>query len=526
MIQDLLIISLSIGKYIFASALMGIFYYLLFREKTTFNSCRIYLISIALVSLLISQFNIVVYTPPTTIIEVPKESELKFKEENASSKIANIQSPVTSIQTANEQNKLLTVSNITIVVYITVTSVLFILLLIQLLKILTLKRRGKLTTKDGFEIVQSGEILTPFSFYKTIFLSPNLSGSKLEMIFKHEQWHIKHRHYLDVFIMEVLVRLFWFNPVLWWVRRELRNVSEFHADRSVLDEGQDLYKYQTIILEEVMEYNHYLANGFNNSFTKKRFIMMKKKCNIRYATLRRTLILPFFISVFSLLCFTTGKSEVKYEVKNDENADLEKMPNPITQLSLTSKQTLSKTINSDSVVVDSSKFVSASQKEKQSNLVLSNSQITEETADLLLNSFDSRLSSSIEKINKLLKEDNVLAIKQGLYSAITVFDRYSSDKKINNLVLSDEFCNSVTETDLIKCVDDFTRIKNEVEKLKNSNSKEAKLQGHRSQMNIYLNSELMKKVSKEMHRIQMQDHYSARNYYNNSSSAKVTTPTH
>ena len=215
MIQDLLIISLSIGKYIFASALMSIFYYLLFREKTTFNSCRIYLISIALVSLLISQFNIVVYTPPTTIIEVPKESELKFKEENASSKIANIQSPVTSIQTANEQNKLLTVSNITIVVYITVTSVLFILLLIQLLKILTLKRRGKLTTKDGFEIVQSGEILTPFSFYKTIFLSPNLSGSKLEMIFKHEQWHIKHRHYLDVFIMEVLVRLFWFNPVLW-----------------------------------------------------------------------------------------------------------------------------------------------------------------------------------------------------------------------------------------------------------------------------------------------------------------------
>jgi len=258
MIQELLALGLPIGKYILAAALMVAFYWFLFREKATFNNCRVYLLSIALVAILISQFSIVVYTPPAEIVEIEAVQTMPIINNNqySSNQSAISQVPVLaanpkSAEKVAEPNKylaLLTVKKVALAVYITVTSILFILLLIQLFSILALKRRGKLTVINGFEIVESPEIPTPFSFYKTIFLSPNLTGSKLEMILKHEQWHIKHRHYLDVFIIEILVRLFWFNPVLWWVRRELRNVSEFHADRSVLDEGLNLYNYQAAIL--------------------------------------------------------------------------------------------------------------------------------------------------------------------------------------------------------------------------------------------------------------------------------------
>ena len=333
MIQELLALALPVGKYILAAILMVIFYWFLFREKTSFNNSRMYLLSIALVAILISQFSIVVYTPPAHVVEIEAAPAVSVMSNQLSSATPpQTTTPTTvSITTSKpvekhaEPNKylaLLTVKNIVLSVYIAVTTVLFMLLFVQFFKILGLKRRGRLTTRDGFEVIESDEIPTPFSFYKIIFLSPNLTGAKLDMILKHEQWHIKHRHYVDVFIIEVLVRLLWFNPVLWWVRRELRNVSEFHADRSVLDEGQDLYKYQTIILEEVMENNPYLANGFNNSFTRKRFIMMKNKCHIRFAMLRRALYVPFLVIAFSLFSFTIGKGEVKYVEKQFEKSEL------------------------------------------------------------------------------------------------------------------------------------------------------------------------------------------------------------
>jgi len=334
MTQELLALGFPIGKYILAAALMVAFYWFLFREKASFNNCRLYLLSIALVAILISQFNIVVYTPPAQVVEIEAVPALSVMSNQLSSAtppqtittpttVSMVAStPVEKLAKPNRYIALLTVKNIVLTVYIAVTIVLFVLLFVQFFKILGLKRRGRLTTKDGFEVIESDEIPTPFSFYKTIFLSPNLTGAKLEMILKHEQWHIKHRHYVDVFIIEILVRLLWFNPVLWWVRRELRNVSEFHADRSVLDEGQDLYKYQTVILEEVMENNPYLANGFNNSFTRKRFIMMKNKCHIRFTMLRRALYVPFLVLVFSLFSFTIGKSEVRYVEKKSEKSEL------------------------------------------------------------------------------------------------------------------------------------------------------------------------------------------------------------
>ena len=91
MIQDLLTLSLSIAKYIIAAAIMVIFYHFLYREKTTFNQCRRCLFSIALVALIISQFNIVIYTPPVRVVEVESplitSKGIEFKNVNSTTTI-------------------------------------------------------------------------------------------------------------------------------------------------------------------------------------------------------------------------------------------------------------------------------------------------------------------------------------------------------------------------------------------------------------------------------------------------------
>ena len=503
MTQELLTLGLPIGKYILASALMVIFYWFLFREKATFNNCRLYLLSIALVAILISQFSIVVYTPPAKIVEIEAVQTMPIIINNPmnNTQSAITQTPVSAtspkaVEKSAEPNKylaLLTVKNVALGVYISVTSVLFALLLVQLFRILALKRRGQMTVKDEFKVVESAEIPTPFSFYKTIFLSPNLTGSKLEMILKHEQWHIKHRHYLDVFIIEILVRLFWFNPVLWWVRRELRNVSEFHADRSVLDEGHNLYKYQTIILEEVMENNPYLANGFNNSFTKKRFIMMKNKCHIRFTTLRRALILPFFIAVFSLLCFTTGISQVKYKTKSTSNQ----------QEKFHLKDSL--VVTTDTVNVDSS-FTTDSIKmilPDNSTLSLGASNLNKQQIDKALNDCSTQTALALKELDKIIRNNSKSIKNEDLNLIFKNLDMNGGGKNLGQLPFSDKFLSSITKDDLKSFQANLYNLKVNVDKLKKESSSQTKMEGFSQQVMSLFQNQLFSKIFSEAMQMNM-----------------------
>lgn len=72
-----------------------------------------------------------------------------------------------------------------------------------------------------------------------------------------------------------------------------------------------------MILEDIAGKIPYAVNAFNNSFTKKRFLMMKNGVTIRYRYLRRIAILPFFVIVFALFSFTTGEAEIIYVDKQE-----------------------------------------------------------------------------------------------------------------------------------------------------------------------------------------------------------------
>lgn len=533
MIQELLALGFPIGKYILAAALMVAFYWFLFREKATFNNCRLYLLSIALVAILISQFSIVVYTPPAEIVEIEAVQTMPIISNNhySNNQSATSQVPVLaanpkSAEKVAEPNKylaLLTVKKVALAVYSSVTSILFILLLIQLFSILALKRRGKLTVKDEFEIVESAEIPTPFSFYKTIFLSPNLTGFKLEMILKHEQWHIKHRHYLDVFIIEILVRLFWFNPVLWWVRRELRNVSEFHADRSVLDEGQDLYKYQTVILEEVMENNPYLANGFNNSFTKKRFIMMKNKCHIRFATLRRALILPFFIGVFSLLCFTTGQSQVKYKAKNTSKSNLQAESYLKDSMDVTLDTVNSMHFNA-TFTPDSIKMILPN----NNTLSLGAGNLNKQQIDKALNDCSTQTALALKELDKIIRNNSTSIKNEDLNLIFKNLDMNGGGKNLGQLPFSDKFLSSITKDDLKSFHANLYNLKVNVDKLKKESSSQTKIEGFSQQVMSLFENKLFSKIFSEAMQLSMpkfdskpQSHKVIETIFSNGTTTKV-----
>lgn len=124
-------------------------------------------------------------------------------------------------------------------------------------------------------ILRAAWIQTPFSFGRLIFLPAGRTPADERLFIQHEQAHIACRHYIDVWTIELLTRLLWFNPVLWVVRKTLRDLHEFEADRLVLEQGADAYTYQCLLVGEASEDCSIIANGFNNSFIRRRIKEMK-----------------------------------------------------------------------------------------------------------------------------------------------------------------------------------------------------------------------------------------------------------
>lgn len=159
----------------------------------------------------------------------------------------------------------------------TVSVILLLIIIIPLIRLRLRMRKGTFEEARAEEhILYAAWIQTPFSFGRTIFLPMGRTPDEERLFILHEQAHIACRHYIDVWAIELLTRLMWFNPVLWMVRKMLRNLHEFEADRLVLEQGTDAYTYQCLLVSEASEDCTIIANGFNNSFIRRRIKEMKR----------------------------------------------------------------------------------------------------------------------------------------------------------------------------------------------------------------------------------------------------------
>jgi hypothetical protein len=312
--EELSPIFIRILKYVLASGLLVLLYFWLFRGKASHQSCRYFLLTIPFLSLGMTLFTFEVpvkipdYLYSTSLIPFESRSENKdlaaHRELGYTVKITNIKYYNDASTLLNEQQELAEkdkgLSMLQWFYMIVAAITLFLLghFLFQLNRILRYKRHGTRLVQDTYSMVVHPEVSTPFTFMKTMYLNDAMSDSKRSMVVKHEAYHIQHKHYIDVLLSQLFVRLGWFNPIHWWIQKELSCIHEFQTDQSVIDEGFDVYRYQTIILEEVMSNNPFLASGLNDSFTKRRFVMMQSTPKIRWESLRRFALVPILALVF------------------------------------------------------------------------------------------------------------------------------------------------------------------------------------------------------------------------------------
>ncbi|WP_405576469.1 M56 family metallopeptidase [Winogradskyella sp. Asnod2-B02-A] len=186
--------------------------------------------------------------------------------------------------------------------------------------------------KDGiytYVIIESK--ISPFSFFKWIVYNPViLQENELDLILTHEKVHANQLHSIDILLTQLACVIFWFNPLIWLYRKEVRQNLEYIADSETQTISENEKEYQHLLLKTgVANHNISLPNNFYNSSIKKRILMLNKSRSNRKKQWRYALILPLLAGL--LMSVNTEKVYIENNTNNETITKEDKVFSIITK---------------------------------------------------------------------------------------------------------------------------------------------------------------------------------------------------
>lgn len=191
-------------------------------------------------------------------------------------------------------------------------SIFFIQFILQFGSLALLILKNPKQKEEIFTYVIVRSKISPFSFFKWIVYNPEaFNKNELNLILTHEKVHAKQLHSIDVLLMQLACVVFWFNPLIWLYRKEVRQNLEFIADNETQHNIENEKEYQRLLLKtSVANHNISLSNNFYNSLIKERIVMLKKSRSNRKKQWRYLLILPLLAG----LLMSMNTEEVYVEI--------------------------------------------------------------------------------------------------------------------------------------------------------------------------------------------------------------------
>jgi hypothetical protein len=190
-------------------------------------------------------------------------------------------------------------------VYLAGMLISFLILIYGLVTVILLIRKAQVMQMDGFRLFIIHHEIPSFSFGRFVIISKSDYDAHRQTILAHEQAHIRLNHFYDLLLLEMAKIFHWFNPVIYWLIRDMKEIHEFHADDYTLTKGIDATKYQLLIIQKCVGPQRFaLANSFNHCQIKKRIIMMNKQ---KTSKARRWKVATF-LPLLALLLMAFGKT--------------------------------------------------------------------------------------------------------------------------------------------------------------------------------------------------------------------------
>ncbi len=186
--------------------------------------------------------------------------------------------------------------------YVAVALALLLRVCWQVVMVCRLALRSKRLMLNGTAVYVLAGDYSPFSFFRWIFVNPvDKTPLQLRQILTHEQTHVAQWHSVDALLSQLFVAAFWFNPIAWLMRVQVRSNLEYLADRAVISGGTDKKAYQYHLLAVAYRTNvATITNNFNVLPLKKRIKMMNKQTSNPLARFKYLLFVPLAIALLAM----------------------------------------------------------------------------------------------------------------------------------------------------------------------------------------------------------------------------------
>jgi len=114
------------------------------------------------------------------------------------------------------------------------------------------------------------------SFFNYIFLNPdNLNPHEKTLIIAHEGFHAQRLHTLDLLILGILKAVFWFNPIVYFYQKSLKQIHEYEVD-ALMSASYDGREYAHLLLKLGVAPNTMIINQFSTKPLSERFQFLFK----------------------------------------------------------------------------------------------------------------------------------------------------------------------------------------------------------------------------------------------------------
>lgn len=279
-----------LGKMILCSGVMFAYYLLFLKDKTFHHYNRFYLLLTVIISLVLPLIKVSYFT-----IETNQNFYLLLSQLNQN-------------QLQNSTNDL-TIYQVFYAIIGVVSIALLIRLILGITRIQSIKNQFPNETIEGIKFYQTNLNNAPFSYFRNLFWKQTiqLDSPVGQQILKHELVHIQQKHSWDKLLMQTVKSVFWFNPVFYFINKEINLIHEYLADNKAVKKS-DTRAFAQMLLE-----SHFsgsvipVTSPFLSSNLKKRLKMLTKN-QTKYSYARKLFALPIlFFMVFAYMVNAKNK---------------------------------------------------------------------------------------------------------------------------------------------------------------------------------------------------------------------------
>lgn len=291
--------------------LLYLFFRLLMRNETFFRISRTVLLSIVFASVVIPFINLRLSYRSTLPIKLEPLFQRNTVEHVQMNEPVSIYPSVAGSDKRADENLTETVL---LFVYLAGVFISIFLLVSNFVSLLRLFKKARKTNLNGIRLMILNEDITAFSLRKRIMISQYDYYNNAETILTHELSHVRQGHFYDLFLMRLVKIIYWFNPLVYLIGRNLKDIHEYQADEFTLNSGIDTTKYQLLLIQKCVGHQSFaLANSFNNYQIKKRIAMINKSKTGKAWRWKSAAFLP----AIALLLMAFGKRGEILPEKND-----------------------------------------------------------------------------------------------------------------------------------------------------------------------------------------------------------------